>query len=105
VTEPISSVGRTGGANRTRPGRGTSAPARVAAPEGVAPAAPIPPLSSDALPPPVAVSAQIMGQSDAAESDPPAKTAQRARAVYLGVEWSGKADRRTRRGRIAKTDI
>jgi hypothetical protein len=54
--------------------------------------------------PPV-ISAQILGQSDAAETDAPAKTAQKARAAYLGVEWSGPADRRNRLGRIAKTEI
>ncbi len=54
--------------------------------------------------PPV-ISAQILGQTGAAETASPANIAGKARAVYLGVEWSGPADRRNRRGRIAKTDI
>jgi hypothetical protein len=28
-----------------------------------------------------------------------------AKAAYLGAEWSGDADRRTRKGRITKTEI
>ena len=54
--------------------------------------------------PPV-ISAQIFGQSDTAETAGSANIAGKARAAYLGVEWSGPADRRTRRGRIAKTDV
>ncbi len=53
-----------------------------------------------------AVSAQVMGQSDSAEDAPSANSAARqARGAYLKVEWSGRYDRRTRSGRITKTDV
>ena len=52
------------------------------------------------------VSAQLMGQTDSAEGAAPANSAARAaRKAYLKVEWSGPQDRRTRRGRIAKTEV
>ncbi len=68
----------------------------------MAAAAPHPP-DLDKAPP--VVFAHILGQADTAQTDPPAKTAQKARRAYLGVEWSGAADRRNRRGKIAKTDV
>jgi hypothetical protein len=47
-----------------------------------------------------------MGQSDSAEGAAPAKSAaRRAASAYLKVEWSGRNDRRTRRGRVAKTEV
>jgi hypothetical protein len=47
-----------------------------------------------------------MGQSDSAEGAAPAKSAaRRATSAYLKVEWSGRNDRRTRRGRMAKTEV
>jgi hypothetical protein len=48
---------------------------------------------------------QILGQTHPAETANPANLAGKARAAYLDVEWSGPADRRNRRGRIAKTQI
>jgi len=33
------------------------------------------------------------------------ETLEKARATYLGAEWSGSADRRPKAGRIAKTEI
>ena len=33
------------------------------------------------------------------------ETLERARGAYLEAEWSGRADRRIRRGRITKTEI
>ena len=107
----IGSVDGSRGAKRVRRKRtGESAPAsaagRAEAMEGAEAAAPIPPGD---LPPEHAagvVSAQLMGQTDSAESAAPAKsTARRAASAYLKVEWSGPHDRRNRRGRIAKTDV
>jgi hypothetical protein len=106
VIKPVSPVGRSSGARRANGGRRTSDAARVdPAPAAPAVSAPIPPLAPDPVEPPVAVSAQILGQSGAAETAAPANSAEKARAAYLDVEWSGGADRRNRRGRIAKADI
>lgn len=111
MAPPIGSVGGPRGARRVRRKRtGESAPASGAGAaeglEGVKAAAPIPPgdLRPEHAAP--AVSAQLIGQSDSAEGAAPAKsTARRAHGAYLKVEWSGRYDRRTRRGRIAKTDV
>ena len=111
MAPPIGSVDGPRGARRIRRKRaGESAPAAetgfTESVEGVDPAAPIPP---GGVPPghaAPAVSAQLMGQSDSAEGAAPAKSAARSAAsAYLKVEWSGRHDRRTRRGRIAKTDV
>jgi hypothetical protein len=78
----------------------------VEAGDGVEAAAPIPPGDPGPQHAAPAVSAQLMGQSDSAEGAAPAKSAmRRAHGAYLKVEWSGPHDRRTRRGRIAKTDV
>jgi hypothetical protein len=108
VTDPIQPVRRTGAVKRIqgRDGVGdTTGAQRAEAVGAVAPAAPTAPLSPDPRQSPPVLSAQILGQSDTAETAAPAKTARAARAAYLNVEWSGAADRRNRRGRIAKTDI
>jgi hypothetical protein len=104
VTKPISSAGRIGGVRRAGGRRSSDAsPAGEAGrPESAAPASQA---SSDRLEPPLAISAQILGQSGAAETAAPAKIADKARTAYLDVEWSGGADRRNRLGRIAKTKI
>jgi hypothetical protein len=73
-----------------------------AAPEAIAP---VPPAAHDPEDAPPVISAQILGQADTAETANSANIAGKARAVYLGVEWSGPADRRNRRGRIAKTEV
>jgi len=104
VTKPISTVGRINGARRTGGRRAGDAPRadKAAGPESVAKvSAP----SCDPTEAPLAISAQIIGQSDSAETAPLAKTAEKARTAYLDVEWSGGADRRNNRGRIAKTQI
>jgi hypothetical protein len=111
MAPPIGSVDGPRGARRIRRKRtGESPPVSEAgfseAADGVDTAAPIPPggLHPEHAAP--AVSAQLMGQSDSAESVAPAKSAaRRASSAYLEVEWSGRHDRRTRRGRIAKTDV
>jgi hypothetical protein len=111
MAPPIGSVDGPRGARRVRRKRTAESAAASAAPftesvEGTEPAAPIPPGD---LPPghaAPAVSAQLMGQSDSAEGAASAKSAaRRATSAYLKVEWSGRHDRRTRRGRIAKTDV
>jgi hypothetical protein len=69
-------------------------------------AAPIPPGDLGPRHAAPAVSAQLIGQTDSAEGAGPAKSAaRRAHGAYLKVEWSGRYDRRTRRGRITKTDV
>ena len=111
MASSIGSVDGPRGARRVRRKRtGETASASAAgpaeAPEAVAGAAPIPPgdLRPEHAAP--AVSAQLMGQSDSAEGAAPAKSAaRRAHNAYLEVEWSGPHDRRTRRGRIAKTEV
>jgi hypothetical protein len=111
MAPPIGSVDRPRGARRVRRKRAAETEAASAsgfteAAEDAAAASPIPPGD---LPPEhaaPAVSAQLMGQSDSAEGAAPAKSAaRRATSAYLKVEWSGRNDRRTRRGRIAKTDV
>jgi len=88
-------------ARRRRRSDSASGSAPIDETRAVLGAAPIPP--ADPAP---AVSAQMMGQSDSAEDAPPANSAARqARGAYLKVEWSGPYDRRTRKGRIAKTDV
>jgi hypothetical protein len=111
LTEPIQSLRRGAALKRVRGGRRAEDPpaaeqveaAGAAAPP--APASPTAPISLDPGDSPPVLSAQILGQSHTAETDSPANLAGKARAVYLGVEWSGPSDRRNRRGRIAKTDI
>ncbi len=91
---------------RTRQSDSTSAAYRIEASQGVEAAAPIPPGAPGPQHAAPAVSAQLIGQSDSAEGAAPAKsTARSAHGAYLKVEWSGHFDRRTRRGRIAKTDV
>jgi hypothetical protein len=108
VTDPIQSVRRSPASKRVRGGRRVDDPSAAqkaeaaAAPESAAPIQAATPDPGDS--PPV-ISAQILGQSDTAETAAPANSAQKARAAYLGVEWSGPADRRNRQGRIAKTEI
>jgi hypothetical protein len=108
MTDPIGSVRRPPGSRRVRGRRfadGAAAPHEAEAAEAPDAAAPVPPVGPhphDAAP---AISAQIMGQSDPAENAAPANQAQRAHSAYLEREWSGRHDRRTGRGRIAKTDV
>ena len=111
MAPPIGSVDGPRGAQRIRRKRtagsaAASAPGFIEAAEAAETAAPPPPggLHPEHAAP--AVSAQLMGQSDSAEGAAPAKSAaRRAASAYLKVEWSGPNDRRTRRGRIAKTDV
>jgi hypothetical protein len=111
MAPPIDSVDGPRAPRRIRRKRtGESAAASAAgfteAAEDAEAAAPIPPggIAPEHAAP--AVSAQMMGQSDSAEGAAPAKsTARRATSAYLTVEWSGPHDRRTGRGRIAKTDV
>jgi hypothetical protein len=111
MAPPIGSVDGLRGARRARRkhAAGESAIASQSgfteAPEAAAAAAPIPPGGNPDHAAP-AVSAQLMGQTDSAEGAAPANpAASRARSAYLKVEWSGGQDRRTGRGRIAKTDV
>ena len=107
MTDPIHPVRRPGLSKRLRRSGADSAAGaeRTQGPEAAAAASPIPPTSADPGGAEPGVSAQILGQSEGAENGAPAKTAQKARAAYLGVEWSGASDRRNRNGRIAKTEI
>jgi hypothetical protein len=108
VSQPIQPTGRFGGMKRIR-GKREPDPAQRAGPaeaaEGPAAAAPIRPASPEPEEPPPVISVQILGQAHPAESPDPANMAGKARAAYLDVEWSGPADRRNRRGRIAKTEV
>lgn len=108
MSPPIDSVGPLSGPRRLRR-RGAAGGADSAATEqtDAAPetsaAAPIPAVSQR---PEDALSAHLIGQAGPAENaDAPANSARQAHSTYLAVEWSGPRDRRTRRGRIAKTDI
>ena len=111
MAPPIGSVDGPRGARRVRRKRtqdsaSASAAGRAEASEGVEAAAPIPPGAPGPQHAAPAVSAQLIGQSNSAEGAAPAKsTARRAASAYLEVEWSGGQDRRTRRGRIAKTEV
>ena len=106
---PIGSVGPPSGPRRIRR-RGAvagkadaAAPGRAEAPSGPAALSPIPPVAGR---PEDALSAHLIGQAGPAEgAAAPANSARQAHSTYLGVEWSGPRDRRTRRGRIAKTEI
>ena len=108
MSQPIQPTGRFGGMKRVR-GRRDPDPAQPAGQaegaEAPAAAAPIRPASPDPKQEPPVISVQILGQSHPADSPDPANIAGKARAAYLDVEWSGPADRRNRRGRIAKTEI
>ncbi len=105
---PIGSLGPLGGPHRIRRRgvAGAAAPGAqdpVQAPSGPEAPAPIPPIAG---PPEDALSAHLMGQAGSAEgAADPANSARQAHSTYMAVEWSGPQDRRTRRGRIAKTEI
>ncbi len=106
MSEPVGSVPRSPGSRRVRNRRaadaGAAARATDAAPEPrrATPVAGVDIGPEDATP---VINAQIMGQS--ADSAAPAKSAQKASSAYLEVEWSGGADRRNRRGKLAKTQV
>jgi hypothetical protein len=108
MSPPIDALGPLSGPRRLRrrgaAGRADAAGADQAeAPSETSAAAPIPAVSPR---PEDALSAHLIGQSGPAENaDAPANSARHAHSTYLSVEWSGPRDRRTRRGRIAKTDI
>ena len=51
------------------------------------------------------VAAQILGEGEKRGLKGGQETLQRARAGYLGAEYSGPADRRPKKGRITKTEI
>ena len=110
MTDPIGSVRRSPGPRRVRgrrfaEGEAAAAAGEAEAAEAPAATAPIPPVDYRPKDAPPALSAQIMGQASPAENAAPANEAQRARSAYLEREWSGRHDRRTGRGRIAKTDV
>lgn len=109
MTDPIGSVRRPPGPRRVRgrrfAGDAAAAAGEAEAAKAPAAAAPIPPVDYRSEDAPPALSAQIMGQSGPVENAAPANEAQRARNAYLEREWSGRHDRRTGRGRIAKTDV
>lgn len=81
---------------------GHNLPARI---EGQAeePAAPPPPRPGPAA---GAFAAQLLGQEGqrrGLRGGEPVLNA--ARTAYVSAEWSGKGDRRTRKGRVARTEI
>lgn len=50
--------------------------------------------------------AQFIGQNQQEPEGPlPEKVAKAVRGAYLGTEYSGKADRRSRKGRFKKTEV
>ena len=110
MTDPIGSVRRTGAPRRVRGSKiGETDAARAAAQAQAAhepeAAAAVPPVGDRPEDPHPAIAAQVLGQADPAENDSAANAAQQARSAYLSVEWSGRYDRRTGRGRITKTDV
>jgi hypothetical protein len=110
MTDPIGSIPRPPGPRRVRgrrssDGAHTTAAGEAEAAEPAAASAPIAPVDYRREDAPPALSAQIIGQSGPAENAAPAKEARRAHSAYLEREWSGPHDRRTGRGRIAKTDV
>ncbi len=107
MAHPVGSVGSSHGPRRLRR-RGVSETAdaassakaeAVSAPQAAAPIPPVGERPEDAL------SAHLIGQAGPAESATPANSARQAHSTYMAVEWSGPLDRRTRRGRIAKTEV
>lgn len=52
-----------------------------------------------------AFAAQLLGEGQRRGLKGGQETLERARTTYLETEWSGHADRRNSRGRIAKADI
>lgn len=108
MSQPIQPTGRFGGMKRIKGKRDADSAQRAGqteAADAAVAAAPIRPAAPDPKQAPPVISVQILGQSHPAETPDPANIAGKARAAYLDVEWSGGADRRNRRGRIAKTDI
>jgi hypothetical protein len=79
--------------------------------EGDAPAAPPPVRDRDhepksPPPSPGAVAAQLMGQEGAKRGLRGGKPVlESAKSAYLGTEYSGRNDRRPRKGRLTKTDV
>ena len=108
MSPPIDSVGPLKGPRRIRrrgaAGRAESgATEHVEAPSESSAASAIPAVSQR---PEDALSAHLIGQAGPAETaGVPANSARHAHSTYMAVEWSGPRDRRTRRGRIAKTEI
>lgn len=104
MNEPIHPVRAASAVRRMRGRKAKDAPAPDAAQ-----ATAEPPRAAAVRAPPQdaahAISAQILGQAAADSADGSAKTADKAASAYREVEWSGGADRRHRRGRLAKTQI
>jgi hypothetical protein len=106
MSPPIDSVGPLSGPRRVRR-RGAAATAAAAepteAPSEASAASSVPAVRQR---PEDALSAHLIGQEGPAEgADTPANSARHAHSTYMAVEWSGPRDRRTGRGRIAKTEI
>ena len=94
---------REGAAERRAGAHGQNLPAVIAAPaETARPPAQPPALATK----PAIFAAQLLGQDGqkrGLRGGP--ETLDKARASYLGTEWSGPADRRPAAGRITKTEI
>ena len=115
MTEPRAFVVRS--PSRRRNARRASAPDRraggdsqnlpvVIGPPSDAVAEPAPTATSAKAAVAAAFAAQMLGQDGqkrGLRGGP--ETLEKARATYLGAEWSGSADRRPKAGRIAKTEI
>jgi hypothetical protein len=61
--------------------------------------------AKDAPPADAGLTAQLLGEGPRRGLKGGAETLGRARATYLGTEYSGPADRRPKKGRITKTDV
>jgi hypothetical protein len=106
MTDPLGSVRRPIRPRKVRGRKGAAFEApEVDAAQPPPQSAPAPPSGVNPEDIPPAVSAQMMGQNDPAETAALAAKALAARSAYLSTEWSGPHDRRTRRGRIAKTEV
>jgi len=109
MTSSIDPARRTGAVRRTR----KSAPERSeAASEAEASNMPVPVGRAETVPPatPVdgaaAIHAHLLGQTGARRGlRAGATVVDTANAAYSKAEWSGAKDRRTPKGRVAKTDV
>ncbi len=85
---------------------GQSLPGKSGLPVPVAAPSPKPAQAGGRAPAQAAFAAQLIGQGGqkrGLKGGPP--VLEEARSAYLGAEWSGPGDRRTRRGRITETEI
>jgi hypothetical protein len=109
MSDPIGPIDRISRPRRVGRGLGVDAAGDARIDDPAKPPFRLPPAEQPTPPEPSGVSAyaaHLVGQGEqrrGLRGGP--ETLDRARTTYLETEWSGVADRRLRRGKIAKTEI